>query len=84
MKITIPSWLKDTADRAWRTFVASFLGAASYTSGMKIEDVQWLASADIALTATIFTLLLATVAAKLPIGTPGTVSLVQLDTTGAK
>lgn len=77
-KLTRTFW-KDTGERAFWTFIGAFLVAAGYTSGMRLEDIDWVASADIALAATIFSSLKSVVVGKLPVGTPGTASAVQLD-----
>lgn len=77
----IPSVLKDIGERAFWTFLGAFLGAAAYTGGMRLEDIEWVASADIALAATIFTIAKSSLVSALPLGTPGTASAVKLEPT---
>lgn len=82
MSFKIPPIVQDVLERAGWTFVATFVAAAEYTAGMHVEDIKWLASADVALGAAIFSTLKSIVVTKLPIGTPGTASAVKLDNLG--
>lgn len=76
----IPVWLKDTLERAARTFVQSFLAVAGYTGvGSGFADIKWLDSLQIAAVATVFSLLMAFAASASNIGTEGTASLVKLE-----
>jgi hypothetical protein len=76
----VPVWVKDTAERAGWTFVASFIGAAGYQVGAHFEDINWVASLDVAAVATVFSTLKSTIVAHTPLGDPGTASSVKLTT----
>jgi Putative lactococcus lactis phage r1t holin len=78
--VAVPVWVKDTAERAARTFAQSFLAVAGYTGiGSHFDSVQWVDSANVAAVATIFSLLMSFVATAAPIGQPGTASTVDLE-----
>ena len=80
----LPTWVKDTAERAWWTFLATFLGAAGYQSGVTFETVNWLAAVEIAAVATIFSTIKSTVVSHIPLGEPGTASAVKLEAAGGR
>lgn len=74
----IPVWVRDTAERAWWTFAATFLAAAGYQAGAHIEDINWVAALDVSAVATLFSTVKSSVVAHLPIGTDGTASSINL------
>lgn len=78
--MALPVWARDTLDRAWRTWVQTFLGAAGYTGiETRFDQVAWLAAAQIATIATIFAFLMALLATTAPVGQPGTAAFVSLE-----
>lgn len=79
----LPSWVRDTLERAWWTFLAAFIAATGYQVGMSPEElahVNWAGSAAIAAGATVFSMAKSALIAHTNLGDPGTASAVKLDT----
>ena len=78
----LPTWVRDTAERAWWTFLGTFLVVSGWQTGTALEHVDWVTSLELSLATTVFSTIKSAVVAHTSLGDPGTASAVKLESTG--
>lgn len=80
----LPSWLRDTLERAWWTFLGTFVVVSGYQTGtsLQLSHVDWLLTLDLSLGTTVFSTAKSAIVAHTKLGTEGTASAVKLQTSG--
>lgn len=77
--LKLPSWLRDTLERAWWTFLGTFVVVSGWQSGITFQHVDWVTSLDLSLMTTLFSTLKSAVISHTKLGEPGTASAVTLE-----
>lgn len=81
---SLPKWVRDTAERAWWTFLGTFIVVSGYQSGTSLSHVDWVTSLDLSLATTLFSTAKSAVVAHLKVGDPGTAGSVKLNTANGR
>lgn len=80
----LPTWVRDTAERAWWTFLGTFLVVSGWQTGTTLQHVDWLTSLELSLATTVFSTIKSAVVAHTSLGEPGTASAVKLEDVGGR